>query len=197
MIKIANWPLFLLITFLVLMPFSAQAKDRLFGIDFKVGVMRGGQPVKVYKDDQRELRKRLTRIFNSHKVSTKQMWFKQSFGETGPEGAWAEHVEGSYFALYRETPKDEEHFIRNEIDPEKVIVTINTSGKGKLFGEVLAKMRDGSVRAYEVGGKELVNLYCLDKAAKYLPDSYAILRENYLSEDHIKAGIKCSTEKNK
>ena len=157
-------------------------------------VVKKGNPMLVFDEDEDELTARLIDVFNSNETDTRERWLKDEFEHDGVsiEEKWKLFHQHSFFSL--EFKEKESELRLEEINPEEIIVTINTSGKGKLFGAVMAKMRDGEIRGYYVDQKELINLYCFDQAAKYLPSNYGVFGETYKGETYEKSGIMCSVE---
>ncbi len=188
--------LFLILCVFVL-PHDAMAGDRFKPQDPSLTIFRQGHPISIYKDDKAELLKRALEVFNSNGADTRQMWLKQKFEQDGVSVAqkWDMAKFQSYFLVTPDAPKPKDKLGRNEVNVQEMLITINELNTGSLFGRVMAKFSDDDIRAYDVDMKTLVNLYCLDKAAKYLPKPYGIFREKYQGDVYEDAGIICSTAK--
>ncbi len=163
-----------------------------------VTLIKNGQPMMISDTDRKELLDRIVVLFNSNSANTTEPWLRIEFEKDGHtiEQKWDNFRQKSLFsATFSEKPaKDGKKKKKAKgTDIAEVIVTINNDPHKPLFGKVMAKLRNGEIRGYHVDTIEMINLYCMDRAQKYLPAHYNILEQRYSEDKYVKELIYCST----
>ncbi len=199
----------------------ASANDRVRPRDALVTYIKNGQPLMIPKEDQKDFLNRLVVLFNSNTADTSEAWLRYEFekgGKTLPE-LWDYYKQGNAFSVvFDQNAKDfgkpiedeeekakEDKKKKSDTPPaekkkkkraviEEFIVTVNTDPQRPMFGHVLAQLKSGEIRAYNVENIELVGIYCLDKAQRFLPAHYHILAEKYSTQEFVDQSIYCKTK---
>lgn len=185
---------FFTLCFLIATP--SLAADRINARTGELSIYRHGEKIDVLADDKKHIIKRIMRAFHDQEADTSELWYKQEIEKRGQSLSekWNTFKKGSYFSVtYPNTEKNTKRYI----PAKEMIITINEEDNSNLIGEALVILKDGEVRQYRIKSRKLVSLYCFDKAAKYLPSSYSILYDRYMSEPYIYSGISCDLESDK
>lgn len=165
-----------------------------------VTLIKNGQPIMITATDRKEILDRLVVLFNSNSSDTTEPWLRMEFEKDGHTLAqkWDMFRQQSLFSVtfpeeQKEDNKKKKKKNAKKADIAEVIVTINNDPNQPLFGTVMAQLRNGEIRGYKTDTIEMINLYCMDRAQKYLPAHYNILAKRYSDDKYVKETIYCST----
>ncbi len=188
---------FLLCITVLLFPMSASAGDYTGQLGGSVVVYKNGQPMHVNKTDAGYMLLRMIKLFNSSTISTAHSrMLVQSLTRDGStlEDKWNDIKTENYYSARLNPPKAK--FVDSVILDE-IIVSIAASDRKNPLGLVMAKLKNGEIRAYEVDNQKLINLYCLDRGLKYLPGHYTTFAQKYSAPEYKNSDIQCSTQTTK
>ena len=179
----------------LLLPVSgAIAEDYTDQESGSVVIYKNGQPMHVNKDDQDIILERIIEAFNHNVENTgvsRILLQKVTRDGSTIEQKWDELKSGNYFSARLNPP---EEMYDDSVILDEIIVSIISNPKENPLGMVMAKLKNGKIRAYEIDNKGLINIYCMDKAEKYLPEHYKEFTEKYHSDEYSDSGIECSSE---
>ncbi len=171
---------------------SAMAEDYTDQETGKVVVYKNGQPMFVYEEDAPIILERMVNAFNSNTESTatSSVFFQKITRDVNsPAEKWDHIKDGSYFSARLNPP---EELYEDAVVLDEIIVPFTNNPDENPIGLLMAKLKNGEVRAYQVDNKELLNIYCLDKAEKYLPEHYKSFAEKYSDPKYQEMGIECT-----
>ncbi len=157
----------------------------------KVVVYKNGQPLFVYEDDTPIILERIINAFNSNieNTTTSSVFLQKVIRDVNSlEEKWDHIKDGSYFSAKLNPP---EELYDDAVVLDEIIVPFTNNPDENPIGLLMAKLENGEVRAYQVDNKELINIYCLDKAKKYLPEHYKTFAEKYSDPKYQEMGIEC------
>ena len=159
-----------------------------------VVINKNGQPMFVSEEDSDILLERMLNAFNSNKEnSTHSIVLRQQLTRDGAtiEQRWNELKEGHYFSARLDPP---EELYEGSVVLDEIIVSISDDASKNPMGTLMAKLEDGEIRAYGIDNWYLIDLYCVDRAQKYLPESYHAYVEKFYAPEYQEQGFECSTK---
>lgn len=159
-----------------------------------VVINKNGQPMFVNEEDSDIMLERILNAFNSNKEnSTHSIVLRQQLTRDGGtiEQRWNELKEGHYFSARLNPP---EELYEGSVVLDEIIVSISNDASKNPMGTLMARHENGEIRAYGIDNWYLIDLYCLDRAQKYLPESYHAYVEKFYEPEFQEQGFECSTQ---
>lgn len=159
-----------------------------------VVVNKHGQPIFVSDDDSDIMLERILYAFNNNTENSKHsIVLRQKLTRDGTTIAqkWDELKEGSYFSARLNPPKE---LYQGSVVLDEIVVSFSEDASTTPIGTLMAKHDNGEIRAYGVDNWYLIDLYCLDRAQKYLPDHYHSYVEKFYAPEYQEQGFECSTQ---
>ncbi len=183
------------ICFSTFFPLYAEAKDKLYVLNYDLFAYRDGQNIRVNKIDQLAIKKRIGDLIESNTADTSEPWFKYEKEKHGEslEERWNRIKAGSYFYLdyidEKRLPKSKKKYFK----ASDVIVEIHENEKHGFFGDVMAMdATSGEIKAYQVDNKKHISLYCFENTQPYLPEHYQSLPAKYDTREYHDSGVSCN-----